>query len=79
MPERLDEPEAEAAVTEPEPIGETEAAKRLGVSKGTLANWRWRRYGPAYLKVGRRIEYQPSDIQAWRIAERRDPSEAAAS
>jgi len=47
------------------------------VSKGTLRNWRWRKYGPAYLKVGRKIEYLQSDIDAWRLAQRNDPESAA--
>jgi hypothetical protein len=54
-------------------LNETRAAEELGVTKATLANWRWRKYGPAYLKVGRRVEYVKGDIDAWRDAQRRDP------
>lgn len=61
------------------PLDETKAAKRLGVTKGTLANWRSRKYGPPYLKVGRRVEYFEADLDAWRAAQRRDPAELAAS
>jgi hypothetical protein len=63
----------------PKHLGEAAAAKKLGVSKGTLANWRWRKYGPPFLKIGRRIEYLDSDIEEWRTAQRQDPSQFAAS
>ena len=56
---------------------EAQAAKKLGISPGTLRNWRWRKYGPSYEKVGKRIEYLESDIEDWRRAQRRDPSSAA--
>jgi hypothetical protein len=59
----------------PNVLSEAEAAERLGVSKGTLANWRWRKYGPAFLKVGGRVEYVEEDVEEWRLAQRRDPSE----
>jgi hypothetical protein len=55
---------------------EIQTAEQLGVTKATLANWRWRKYGPAYLKVGRRIEYVQQDIDDWRKAQRRDPESA---
>jgi hypothetical protein len=36
----------------------TEAAERLGITVGTLANWRVQGVGPNYLKVGlRRVMY----------------------
>jgi hypothetical protein len=60
-------------------LDEAKAAKQLGVTKATLANWRWRGYGPAYLKVGRRVEYVQRDIDEWRNAQRHDPSAFAAS
>jgi hypothetical protein len=54
-------------------LDESKAAEQLGVSKATLANWRWRKYGPPFLKVGRRVEYVQGDIDSWRDAQRRDP------
>jgi predicted DNA-binding transcriptional regulator AlpA len=59
---------------ESETMSEAETAQVLGVSKATLANWRWRTYGPEYLKIGRRVEYVRSDVQRWRLAQRRNPS-----
>jgi hypothetical protein len=60
------------------PLDEAQAAEQLGVSKATLANWRWRRVGPAYFKIGRRVEYRQIDIDGWRDAQRKDPTEAVA-
>jgi hypothetical protein len=58
-------------------LSEEKTAKQLGITKATLANWRWRKYGPPFLKVGRRIEYVQGDVDAWRGAQRRDPESAA--
>ncbi|WP_413800120.1 helix-turn-helix transcriptional regulator [Streptomyces iranensis] len=45
-------------------------ADELGVSVGTLANWRWRGEGPRYLKLGSGrsspIRYQREDVDAWK-------------
>jgi hypothetical protein len=60
-------------------LSEAQTAKRLGVTKGTLANWRWRKYGPPFLRIGRRIEYLDHDVEAWEVAQRCDPSQPAAS
>ncbi len=54
-----------------------ETAERLGITKGTLANWRWRHYGPPFLRIGGRIEYRQIDVDEWRDAQREDPAEAA--
>jgi hypothetical protein len=62
----------------PKYLGEAAAAKKLGISRGTLANWRWRKYGPPFLKIGRRIEYLDTDLEAWRTAQRQDPTQPAA-
>ena len=35
----------------------------LGVSKKTLANWRYRRIGPRYRKVGSMVFYDLPDLQ----------------
>jgi predicted DNA-binding transcriptional regulator AlpA len=46
-----------------------ELAERLGVSVGTLANWRWRGEGPRYVKLGSgrssRVRYRAEDVAAW--------------
>jgi predicted site-specific integrase-resolvase len=51
-------------------VGETllsdeETATAIGVAQKTLPAWRHLGKGPAYLKVGKRCFYRPSDIKAW--------------
>ena len=43
-----------------------------------LAQWRHRRRGPAFLRIGRRIAYHGSDLNAYLDAQRVDPSVTAA-
>jgi predicted site-specific integrase-resolvase len=42
-----------------------EAADRLRVSKGTLANWRTSGYGPRFVKFGRRVLYPETELAAF--------------
>jgi predicted DNA-binding transcriptional regulator AlpA len=42
-----------------------EVAEVLGVEAKTLANWRSRRYGPAYVKVGANVGYRWAAVDAW--------------
>lgn len=57
------------------------AAPRIGVSAGTLENWRVAGRGPRFIKTaGRRgkVLYDPADIEAWKEANRfQSTSEAA--
>lgn len=53
------------------------AAERIGVSPKTLANWRWRRVGPAFIKLGDprgrgAVRYEIPAIEAWLAAHRRN-------
>ncbi|MCJ0824981.1 helix-turn-helix domain-containing protein [Luteimonas sp. 50] len=41
------------------------AAAALGIHPFTLKRWRMRGYGPQCVKVGGRLRYRQSDIQAW--------------
>ncbi len=45
-------------------------AERIGVTAGCLAKWRMTGEGPAYIRVGRRIAYDPRDVQVWLDARR---------
>lgn len=59
-----------------------EAAKYLGttdapVSLNTLNWWRAQGRGPAFIKVGTRIQYAKSDLDAFLNAGRRKPEERA--
>lgn len=59
------------------------AAPRIGVSPGTLENWRTRGVGPKFIKTaGRRgrVLYDPADIETWKAANRfQSTSEAEAA
>lgn len=43
-----------------------------------LAQWRHKRMGPAFYKLGRKIIYRGADLNAWAEANRVDPAEARA-
>ncbi len=51
--------------TKPNTQRPNEAAEYLGVPVETLAQWRYRRQGPAYVKLGRRVVYRTADLDAW--------------
>jgi hypothetical protein len=42
-----------------------EAAERLRVSVGTLANWRVSGEGPKFIKFGRKVLYPVREIEAF--------------
>lgn len=45
-------------------------SKQLCVTEGTLAKWRLYGTGPDFIRVGRRIAYDPADVAAWLNARR---------
>jgi predicted DNA-binding transcriptional regulator AlpA len=45
-----------------------EAAGLLGIAVATLHNWRSRKRGPVYLKIGGSIKYRLSDIEKFLVA-----------
>ncbi len=45
-------------------------AGHLCVTEGTLAKWRLYGGGPDFIRVGRRIAYDPSDVDVWLDARR---------
>ena len=40
-----------------------------------LAQWRHKRIGPAFYKLGRKIVYRGADLNAWAEAQRIDPAD----
>ena len=42
-----------------------EVANLTGLSLETLAQWRSQKRGIPYLKIGRAVRYDPSDVQAY--------------
>jgi Helix-turn-helix domain len=58
-------------------LSEREAAAYLGVrSERTLQDWRHRRVGPPYAKLGRRVVYDVADLDAMLAAGRVEPKAA---
>ena len=57
------------------------AAPRVGVSPGTLENWRTQGVGPKFIKTGGRrgkVLYDPADIEAWKSENRYSSTSEAA-
>lgn len=52
-------------VQNPLVLSASEAANMLGLSKSTLAKMRLAGNGPAYSKLGRRVVYKVSSLEAW--------------
>jgi glucose-6-phosphate 1-dehydrogenase len=46
-------------------LNQLELARRWALSPRTLERWRWTGVGPRYLKVGKRIVYRLSDVEAF--------------
>lgn len=50
----------------PDLLDETEAAALLDVSPGTLSVWRSHgRYGVPFIKIGRKVRYSRTALNAW--------------
>ena len=43
-----------------------DAARYLGISPHTLAGWAHFRYGPKFIRVGRKTFYRRRDLDAWK-------------
>jgi excisionase family DNA binding protein len=50
-----------------------EVGEMLGLSTQTLAKWRSEGRGPTYIKVGDRVRYSETDVQAWLDSQRVTP------
>ena len=46
-------------------LNEREAAVFLGISVGTLQNWRSASFGPQFCKFGRAVRYPSSELQKY--------------
>ena len=51
-----------------------ELAERWRISPRTLERWRWLRLGPQYVKIGGRVVYLLSDVEAYEAAKRAETS-----
>jgi predicted DNA-binding transcriptional regulator AlpA len=54
----------------PRMLSTEDAAPLVGVSPGTLQNWRVSGTGPKFIKAGRSVVYDPADIESWKAARR---------
>lgn len=57
-----------------------EVARLTGLSEQTLRNWRWKKRGPAFCKIGRggRCRYRREDVEAWLASYRSNPEATGA-
>lgn len=46
-------------------LNQVQLARRWSLSPRTLERWRWLDQGPAYLKVGGRVVYRLTDVEAF--------------
>ena len=60
------------------PLPTPDAAVLAGVSAKTLENLRSMGGGPKYLKLGRKVAYDPRDIEAWKDERRFSSTSEAA-
>lgn len=58
-------------VTLPKLLDVAQAADHLGVSVGYMNKLRLRGGGPAFVKMGARVGYDPADLAAWIEASKR--------
>lgn len=54
-------------------VFQDEAAEILGVAPRTMATWRATNEGPTYIRVGRRVQYLHSDLEAYVASKRFEP------
>ena len=52
-------------------LDQTELSRRWRLSPRTLEQWRWKKIGPRYLKIGGRVLYRLEDVEAYEAARRR--------
>jgi predicted site-specific integrase-resolvase len=51
-------------------MNQTRLATRWQISPRTLERWRWRGEGPAFTKIGGRVVYRVTDVQAYETGRR---------
>lgn len=58
-------------------LSERDAASFLGITQRTLQDWRLRRRGPAFIRLGRRIAYDRADLERFLAANRVEPAQGS--
>jgi len=46
-------------------LRESEVAAMLGVTVGTMRQWRFRKQGPPFMKIGKMVRYDVDAVKAW--------------
>jgi len=54
--------------TVPDYLTTDQLSALIGISPITLAQWRRRTLGPAFVRIGRTIRYARADVDAWLAA-----------
>lgn len=65
----LDDPSIQQPPTKH--LDQEQLARRWCLSPRTLERWRWLKQGPSYLRLGGRIAYRLTDVEAFEAAELR--------
>jgi predicted DNA-binding transcriptional regulator AlpA len=56
----------------------SETAPLIGIQPKTLETWRWRGFGPPFIKIGHLVRYRKEDVLAWLEAQtRRNTTESS--
>jgi predicted DNA-binding transcriptional regulator AlpA len=42
-----------------------QVAERYQISEATVKEWRYKRVGPAYLRLGKRVRYSLASLEKW--------------
>jgi len=52
-----------------------QVSERLGVAENTLADWRWKRIGPPFTKIGKFAKYIEEHFERWVEQQEKNPIE----
>ena len=58
-------------------LNQVQLSRRWSISPRTLERWRWLQQGPQYLKIGGRVIYRLTDVEAFEKARSRNTAPAA--
>lgn len=60
---------SEPAAPEVQYLTPGDLAELLQISGGTIANWRTRKVGPEFIRIGGLVRYSPAAVEAWLAAQ----------
>lgn len=52
-------------INETEYLTPKEATEHLRVASTTLRNWRWKKFGPPWVRLGKSVLYPRAGLDAW--------------